>query len=696
MPYLYVVVSFGLCLIAYALLALMLRPLRRVCGAHEKRLQIASLATCVWAIAAVGIARTGLSSPLVVYLAGNLLLAVWLWQLEPLSKAQLQPVWFLQLLKWAGPSVCIVSILTVLVTMTLTLPPAADHLLKHILVVAGLLLASVGLLALEQTYRNATVAALPAIRWLCLGLGGIFVAQLVMFAEALLLGEVGLETWVARGVVNALCTLAIGRGARLMPNWSVGLFVSRQVVFYTTSFVVIGGYLLLMSLGGWALANVGGQWGRLAQAVFSVGGVLLLSVMLFSSSLRRRVMVFISTHFFRNRYDYRIEWLRFIRTLSDSDPHASVPQKAIRAVTQIIESPKGVLWTLDVSQRHYERRAIWPQQSEALLDERVETTNSLATFLARTGWLIDVVELARKPAMYEGLRFEGIPAGIPRDALIVPLLHVEQLYGWLVLERPDDLRELTFEDRDLLKIACRQIAAHLSQLDSDLRLAEARQFEAYNRMTAFVMHDLKNLAAQLGLIVQNAERHKRNPEFVDDAMKTIGMSVERMSKLIAQLTTGETADAPQAVDLATVVERVALRCGGRSPVPRLVVRERAMVYADLERLGSILEHAVRNAQDATPATGDIMIEVGRDNAHPQVRIVDNGSGMDEAFVRERLFRPFDTTKGARGMGIGAYQIREYMRSLGGDVEVTSSPGSGTRLTLVFPFAEAIATSRMAG
>ena len=52
------------------------------------------------------------------------------------------------------------------------------------------------------------------------------------------------------------------------------------------------------------------------------------------------------------------------------------------------------------------------------------------------------------------------------------------------------------------------------------------------------------------------------------------------------------------------------------------------------------------------------------------------SGMDAEFVRERLFRPFDSTKGSKGMGIGAYQAREYARSLGGDVEVQSSPGRG--------------------
>ena len=79
------------------------------------------------------------------------------------------------------------------------------------------------------------------------------------------------------------------------------------------------------------------------------------------------------------------------------------------------------------------------------------------------------------------------------------------------------------------------MAVHLAQYEADRRLAESRQFEAYHRLTAFVMHDLKNLAAQLALIVSNAEKHKRNPEFVDDAISTIANSTERMQRLIEQL-----------------------------------------------------------------------------------------------------------------------------------------------------------------
>jgi len=320
----------------------------------------------------------------------------------------------------------------------------------------------------------------------------------------------------------------------------------------------------------------------------------------------------------------------------------------------------------------------------------------LPSYLSKSGWLVDITELHRQPELYQNLNLEPSRYAAPEDALIVPLLHREQLYGWIVLERPVGLRALNFEDRDLLKTAGRQVAAHLAQFDADARLVQARQFETYNRMTAFVMHDLKNIAAQLRLISQNAERHRRNPEFVDDAFRTISSSVGRMTKLVSQLGSGTDTGTMQTVDLATVAERAALRSSGRAPVPQVVAQSRPIVFADMERLAAVVEHAIRNAQDATPSQGEVRIEVGGEGGLPYLNVVDTGAGMDVAFIRERLFRPFDTTKGTRGMGIGAFQIREYVTSLGGRVEVLSEPGRGTTLKLIFARTPAQALAQAAG
>lgn len=681
--------SFLSCALAYAGLALMLRPGRAGRGAPRLRLRLSALVTSVWAFGTYWATIEGLLTVEVAHAFAIFLVAAWIWQLETLARWQAQPTWFQAMLRWAGPGIFVLTLFLVAFHRV----RSESLLFVRILSLAGVLLASFGLFAIEQIYRNAPSSARMGVRWFCLGLGGIFVSELVVFAQALLLGSLP-DAWVAHGIVFAVCAFAIGRGALQMPDWSFGISLSRHVVFYATSVIAIASYLLVLGIAGWLMLDTADSWGRLTQLVFGIVAVLTFVSLLFASVFLRRLRTFISKHFYPHRYDYRLEWLRFSRTLSEAIHATSVPERCIRALAQIIESPGGTLWRRDETNAGFECVGRW-NSAHLPADSVIGSNDPLPMFLARTAWLIDLVELRESPQRYDFAEVTPSRYGAADDALIVPLLHIDQLYGWLVLERPQGLAELTFEDRDLLKTAGRQIAIYLWQFDADSRLAEARQFEAYNRMTAFVMHDLKNLAAQLRLISQNADRHKRNPEFVDDAMRTIGASAVRMTKLIAQLTTGETGTM-RSVDLADVVERAAIRCSSKVPVPQVVIDERSTVFADVERLAAVIEHAVSNAQEATAPSGEVRIEVARKNSRPVISIVDTGCGMDEHFVRERLFRPFDTTKGTKGMGIGAFQIREYLRSLGGSVQVDSTPGTGTRFTLVFPSEARMPAARLTG
>ena len=170
------------------------------------------------------------------------------------------------------------------------------------------------------------------------------------------------------------------------------------------------------------------------------------------------------------------------------------------------------------------------------------------------------------------------PAGPWR--LIVPLLVGEQLLGFLVLRAPPDPYDINFEDRDLLKTVGRNVAVQLAQLRADEQLAESRQFDAYNRFAAFVMHDLKNSVAQLQLLVANAQRHGHNPVFFDDAIGTIRNTSERMTRLIEQLQRRDTQGTRRAVDLATVVEAAVARAQQRAPRVS-VVRRRSSVRRSL-------------------------------------------------------------------------------------------------------------------
>ena len=244
---------------------------------------------------------------------------------------------------------------------------------------------------------------------------------------------------------------------------------------------------------------------------------------------------------------------------------------------------------------------------------------------------------------------------------------------------------LNWEDRDLLKTAGRQAASHLAQHQASLALVEARQFDAFNRLSAYVVHDLKNILAQQSLIVSNAARHRDNPAFIDDMIATVENSVTRMQRLMEQMRSGVRSSAAGSVELVDLLrEVIANRCATRPAPAADFAVDQCRVEADHERLGTVFNHLLQNAQEATDPDGEVRVHLGRDERWTSVDIIDSGRGMDPAFVRERLFRPFESTKGLTGMGIGVFESREYIRQLGGDIDVESTPGKGTRFTVTLP------------
>jgi putative PEP-CTERM system histidine kinase len=211
-----------------------------------------------------------------------------------------------------------------------------------------------------------------------------------------------------------------------------------------------------------------------------------------------------------------------------------------------------------------------------------------------------------------------------------------------------------------------------------------------------VVHDLKNLIAQLSLVVSNAARHKHNPLFMQDAIHTVENSVSKMNRLLAHLRAGgHQASQPAPVDLKQLLSEVVSSKSVNLPVPVLDCDlSGAVVMADHDQFSAVIGHVVQNAYDATPETGSITVRGRKDGNIATIEIEDTGCGMDESFLRERLFRPFDSTKNGSGMGIGAYEAREYVRALGGEVQVVSTPGKGTTFRIRLPYADRLHMEEM--
>jgi putative PEP-CTERM system histidine kinase len=255
----------------------------------------------------------------------------------------------------------------------------------------------------------------------------------------------------------------------------------------------------------------------------------------------------------------------------------------------------------------------------------------------------------------------------------------------LLLTQPRTSIRWNWEVIDLLKTSSRLAASYLALEDAGIALAEARQFEGFNRLSAFVIHDLKNLVAQLSLVVRNAERHHGNPEFMADAIETVDHAVGKMSRLLAQLRNLGSGQSTVEIELGALLDEVLLTRKVQLPIPlREGSSPKILVRANRDRLASAFEHIIHNAQDAAAKHGRVLVRCRTEDGRAIVEIEDNGHGMDEEFLRIRLFKPFDTTKGLTGMGIGAYESREYARSLGGELSVESVPGRGSLFRFSLP------------
>jgi len=550
-------------------------------------------------------------------------------------------------------------------------------------IVGHLVMAVIGLALVEQLFRNTRPDRRWAVKYLFIGIGALFAYDFFLYANALLFRQIDHDLWAARGIINAITVPMLAVSAARNPDWSLDVFVSRRIILHATSLLGAGLYLLGMAGAGYYIRIFGGRWGTAAQVIFLFLALLLLFVLLFSGQMRARTKVFLSKHFFNYRYDYRDEWLKLSRTLTGVDDQMGPSERVIRALADIVDSPGGMLWTRSDSERfHY--AAHWNFAEE--VHESLPGDTPLVRFLAERQWIVDLHEYEREPEGYQGLSLPAWLGNTSRAWLVVPLIQNDELLAFVVLADSRAPRQINWEDRDLLKTVGLQLASYVALLTTTEALMNARQFEAFNRLSSYVVHDLKNIAAQLGLVVSNAARHIDNPEFVKDAVRTVDNATTRMNRMLAQLRKGKSDESgKQIIELADALEEAVAMCSGRDPAVELLPCESGLLLlTERDRLVDVLAHLMENAQDATESGGFVRVRGFRSDENVTIEIIDNGCGMDEQFIRERLFRPFDTTKGNAGMGIGVFEGREFVWSQGGDIFVTSAKGQGTTFRIILP------------
>lgn len=563
--------------------------------------------------------------------------------------------------------------------------------------IALLLMADALVLAnLEKTFRSAVGAMQWRIKFMVLGLGVIFGVKIYTQSQALLYSGHDL-TLLGVDAGALLCGCALITLAYLRHGFSsIDVYPSRAVLQSSVTVLLVGSYLFIVG----ALAHIAARLGEArnfqAQVLVVLLGMVVLVVLLFSARLRQRVGRFVSRHFQRPQHDFRSVWTLLTRRMFEARDEAALCAAAAKLIAETFRVLSVTFWVAD-------------ERGEQLLFVASTSPVARATANAQvggrlpgTGFLDDVItspgahgqpfDLEKAPSAWaETLRRANPPQfATGGNRLAVPLTIGERRLGVAVLADRVNGVPYTAEELDLLGCIGDQLAAGLLNLRLTGDLMQAKELEAFQTMSTFFVHDLKNATYSLGLMLENLPVHFDDPAFRADALRGIGSTVARINFLIERLSSlrRKLEAKPMPLDLNGLVEQTldALPEAPAGVEVRRDLRPLPEVSADREQIESVLTNLVLNARDALEhRSGCVRVETHQHDGQAVLTVADDGSGMSAEFLRDSLFRPFHTTK-KKGLGIGMFQSKMLVEANRGTIRVTSEVGKGTTFRVTLPLA----------
>ena len=511
------------------------------------------------------------------------------------------------------------------------------------------------------------------MKYLIVGLGGINLVRFFLLSQMLLFQVV-----LAAYVTTAAATLVFGNlavGASLIRTRLLRseVTVSRDLVYRSLVVVALGGYLLVVGALGSLLNYMGIAEELLWGSVLIFVSSLAVGAVLLSESVRWRVKRFIARHFYRTKYDYREQWLRFTQRLGSLVSLEQLGPVLVSGVTDAAGAARGALYLVGARDGRYHLAGTVELQG---IPAVLEPSAPIPARLARETAPVPLTGALREtpPGMLLG---EG--------AVVVPLRWAGELVGVMLVGPERAGTPYSREDLEFFMTVGEQAAGVIVTARLSETLTQAREFEAFHRLTSFVIHDLKNAVSALSMLSQNALQHFEDPEFQKDALKTLSRTVDRMKALLARLAAAPDAGRlrSEPVDLsALALEATRPLDGGRVSL----VKEFAplpTVAGDAEALLKVIQNLVTNAVESVKGSGTVTVRSYEEAGAAVCEVTDTGCGMSAEFIQKSLFAPFKSTKSG-GWGIGLYQAKGIVDAHGGAIEVTSREGAGSTFRLRLP------------
>ena len=545
------------------------------------------------------------------------------------------------------------------------------------------------LMNMEQTFRSAVGTMQWRIKFVVLAVGVIFGARLYVRVQAILFQGSEVVLWnVESGALLIGCAFLIVAYLRTRLAES-DVYPSVAVLRSSLTILIVGAYLFVVGVLAQVAQRFGGseifEW----QAIVVILGMAGLALLLLSDRARQRIHVFVVRHFSKAKHDSARIWTMCSEQFSRVKDQPGVCEAAARLISETFDVLSVTVWLLDEDQQRLIVRASTARQSPASGGNGALDTASRGVVdglqmmsapfdleTASGGWAEELRQLNLATFTKGGHR------------LCVPLRSGERILGVLVLADRINAAVYTAEELELLKCVGDQMTSVLMNHRLAAEVAQARELEAFRTMSLFFVHDLKNAATSLNLMLRNLPVHFNDPAFREDALRGIGKTARRIEDMIARLSAlrDRPTLSPAKADLNEVVSDALDRV---STIPNVQLTRAFQpvpgILVDREQIQNVVTNLVLNAHDALKEHGRIEVRTEHRDGRVVLSVSDNGCGMEEAFVKNSLFRPFQSTK-KKGLGIGLFQSRAIVQAHGGAINVQTEVGKGTTFLISLPVA----------
>lgn len=535
----------------------------------------------------------------------------------------------------------------------------------------------------ENIHRSSTDEQKRVLKYPVLGIIALGVAFLLMGVYRLSTLSIRADMLVLHSLVFLVGIVFVIFFSIRFKLFEMDIFVSRYVVYHSFTFLSIGAYLVAMGLFLLGVQRLGLKISFVGMGFFVFMALFALAFILASKDARQGLKFFIDTHFFANKYDYRKEWGELSGYLS-----IAFNEKQIIHVTAQVILDSMYISELSIFLRHGAEFLCGYAFPSRHPNQPIGEDEPLIAYLERNHSF-----LRKAPRGSDDTLWETIVTGHQglldrsRIELAVAMTVENKLIGFIAVGRENPGTPYGRDDIDLLAAIASQSSAALMSARFAQELAVNKEVNAFNRMSSYVLHDLKNAAGNLSLILQNAPNHMESQEFRTDMIETISQTLGRIDKVMSRLgalpskeeLSQETVPVGDLLGLllSKLDPRLDKLAVATSVEPGLTAR------TNRDMIERILENLIINATEAVADQGRITIQAGRDSGAVSISIEDNGSGMTEEFVRERLFKPFQTTK-KHGTGLGLWQVKSIADQLGIKLEIANRPAQGVKFTIRIP------------